>query len=113
MIFIVVKFNVLPECAEEWVKGVSDFTSAVREEPGNLWFEWSRGLENPNQFVLVEAFRDGRAGAEHVNSEHFKSAIARMPLMLAETPEIINVEVPGTTWSEMAEMSVPGRGLGA
>jgi len=113
MIFIVVKFNVRPECGDEWLDDVSDFTRAVRNEPGNLWFEWSRGVENPNQFVLVEAFRDAQAGAEHVNSEHFNSAIARLPAMLAEIPEIINVEVPGTTWSRMAEMSLPDRGPGA
>jgi quinol monooxygenase YgiN len=112
MIFIVVKFNVRPEYADEWVDGASEFTRAVREEPGNLWFEWSRSVENPNQFVLVEAFRDARAGSAHVNSEHFKTAIAQLPAMLAETPEIINVEVPGTTWSPIAEMSVPEQDSG-
>ena len=71
---------------------------------GNLWFEWSRSVENPNQFVLLEAFRDGEAGAEHVGSEHFKAAIRELPALLAEIPHIVNVEVPGPEWAGPAEM---------
>jgi quinol monooxygenase YgiN len=108
MIFIVVKFKVRPECTDEWVERLSDFTTATRQEPGNLWFEWSRSVEDPNQFVLLEAFRDADAGAEHVGSEHFKAAIREQPSMLAAIPEIVNVEVPGTDWSQLAEMSVKG-----
>jgi quinol monooxygenase YgiN len=43
-----------------------EFTEATRAEPGNLWFEWSRSLDDPMEYVLVEAFRDGDAGAAHV-----------------------------------------------
>ena len=59
----------------------------------------------PHQFVLVEAFRDGEAGGAHVNSDHFKTAMAWMPEVIAEKPEIINVEVPGDGWSRMAELT--------
>jgi quinol monooxygenase YgiN len=109
MIFIVVKFTVRPEFGDDWVERVSGFTTATRDEPGNLWFEWSRSVENPNQYVLVEAFRDGEAGARHVGSEHFKAAIRELPSLLSGVPAVVNVEVPGTEWSELAEMSVPER----
>jgi quinol monooxygenase YgiN len=109
MIFIVAKFLVRPEYADEWIERVGDFTTATRQEPGNLWFEWSRDVENPNQFVLLEAFRDGQAGGEHVGSEHFKAAIRELPAMLSEIPQIVNVEVPGTEWARLAEMAVPDR----
>src|ERR1700737_1252551 len=107
MIFIVVKFTVRPEYSEEWIDLVGDFTLATRREPGNLWFEWSRSVENPNQFVLLEAFRDGDAGGEHVHSEHFKAATEQLPPLLVKTPEIVNVQVPGDDWSALAEISVP------
>lgn len=106
MIFIVVKFTLRPEFSDQWLDRVSDFTQSTRREAGNLWFEWSRSADNPDQFVLLEAFRDADAGAEHVSSEHFKAAIREQPFMLARVPEIINVEVPGTGWSRLAEMSV-------
>jgi quinol monooxygenase YgiN len=112
MIFIVVKFTTLPEHRESWLSEVDAFTQATRAEPGNLWFEWSRSVDDPDQFVLVEAFRDGEAGGAHVGSEHFRAAMRLMPPMLAKTPEIVSTEVPGTGWSEMGELTVPERGNG-
>lgn len=106
MIFIVVKFTVKPEHRDAWLDRVRPFTEATRAEAGNLWFDWSHSVDDPDQFVLVEAFRDADAGGAHVGSQHFEDAMALMPPMLARTPEIVNVEVPGDGWSEMGELSV-------
>jgi quinol monooxygenase YgiN len=103
VIFIVVKFDVLPEYSDRWTDLVSEFTKSTRREPGNLWFEWSRSVEKPNQFVLLEAFRDGDAGVEHVTSDHFKAAMELLPGLLASVPDIVNAEVAGTEWSKLAE----------
>ena len=107
MIFIVVKFPVRSECVDDWLDTVDGFTQATRAEPGNLWFEWSRSVDDPSTFVLLEAFRDAAAGAEHVNSAHFKAATAELAAYLVKTPEVVNVEVPGDDWSVLAEMTVP------
>ena len=104
MIFIVVKFAVRPDVADQWLARVASFTAATRAEPGNLFFEWARSVERPHQFVLLEAFRDRAAGAAHVHSEHFQAAMAWMPDAISERPEIIHVEVPGDGWSTMAEL---------
>lgn len=109
MIIIVVKFKVLDEYADQWLDKVRPFTEATRSEPGNLWFDWSRSVDDPNEFVLVEAFRDGDAPSEHVNSQHFKDAMELMPPMLAATPRIINAPVEGDEWSAMGELEVPER----
>ena len=42
MIFIAVKFTVRPEHDADWLDLVRDFTEGTRNEPGNLFFEWSR-----------------------------------------------------------------------
>ena len=105
MILIVVKWTIRPEYAEQWLDVVRDFTEATRNEPGNLFFEWSRSVDSPNQYVLIEAFADGDAGAAHVSSDHFKTAIATLPDYVASKPDIINAEIPNTGWSEMAEVS--------
>lgn len=47
MIFIVVKFETKPEWTDRWPELVAAFTAATRAEEGNLWFEWSRSLDNP------------------------------------------------------------------
>jgi quinol monooxygenase YgiN len=105
MIFIVVKWSVRPEKADDWLSIVNDFTNDTRAEPGNLFFEWSRSVDDPNTYVLVEAFADGDAGSAHVNSAHFKKAIDELPASVASTPQIVNVEIPDAQgWSEMAEV---------
>ncbi len=108
MIFITAKFRVLPEHADQWPEIVRDFTRAVRDEPGCLWFDWSRSVENSEEYVLVEAFRDGDAGAAHVQSEHFRTAQQTLPRYLAETPRVVNVNVEQDDWALLGEMAVPG-----
>ncbi|EFV12086.1 putative quinol monooxygenase [Segniliparus rugosus] len=107
MIFIVVKFLTADDHAEAWPDHVREFTEATRAEPGNLWFEWSRSLENPREYVLVEAFRDEEAGSAHVNSQHFAKAQRDLTPLLATTPKVVSERVGAAGWSELAEMSVP------
>lgn len=106
MIFITAKFRVHPEHADQWPEIAADFTAATRNEPGCLWFDWSRSIENPAEYVLVEAFRDEDAGAAHVQSDHFRAARQKLPQYLDETPRIVNATVPQDGWSELGEMSV-------
>lgn len=106
MIFITAKFPVKPEHADEWPQLSRSFTEATRAEEGCLWFDWSRSLDDPNVYVLVEAFRDDAAGAAHVQSGHFRTATSELPRYLARTPDIVNANVPGTEWSELGEMAV-------
>jgi quinol monooxygenase YgiN len=108
MIFITAKFKIRPEDADRWPQIAAEFTEASRNEPGCLWFDWSRSLADPREYVLVEAFRDDAAGAAHVQSAHFKQAQRSLPPHLAETPRIINVTVPQDDWSRLGEMAVPG-----
>jgi len=109
MIFITVKFEVRPEDADRWPEITRAFTKATRAEPGCLWFDWSRSVDNPNEYVLVEAFRDGDAGAAHVQSAHFKTAQRELPSHLVATPRIVHMEIPQDDWSELGELTVkPG-----
>jgi quinol monooxygenase YgiN len=108
MIFITAKFRVRPEDADRWPEIAREFTQATRSEPGCLWFDWSRSLDDPTEYVLVEAFRDGEAGGEHVKSEHFRTAQKTFPPHLAETPKVVNVEVPQDDWSPLGELAVDG-----
>lgn len=105
MIFIVVKFNVKSDWSDRWLDMTREYTEATRSEPGNLWFDWSRSVDNPNEFVLVEAFQDD-AASDHVNSEHFKQAMKEMPEALVETPKIISRQIEGSDWDRMGELAV-------
>ena len=106
MIFITAKFKIKPEAADRWPEISAPFTAATRNEPGCLWFEWSRSLDDPDEYVLVEAFRDGDAGATHVQSDHFKQAQQDLPAHLVATPKIVSQTVDQDGWSELGEMAV-------
>lgn len=106
MIFIVVRFETKPEWTDRWPELVAEFTEATRAEEGNLWFDWSRSLDDPAEYILVEAFRDSEAGSAHVSSDHFKTAMRELPQALAATPRIISQTLEATDWSKMGEMLV-------
>jgi quinol monooxygenase YgiN len=105
MILIVVKFEVKPEFVDRWIELTRPFTEATRNEQGNLWFDWSLSLENPEEFVLIEAFQDDAAEA-HVTSEHFQQAMKDMKPALKSTPKIISRTVDGQGWDEMGELQI-------
>ncbi|STC70003.1 putative quinol monooxygenase [Corynebacterium pilosum] len=106
MILINVRFRPLPEHVEDFREKVADFTEASRAEDGCLFFDWFRNTDDPNEYILVEGFKDDAAEA-HVNSEHFKAAQELFPTLLTETPQIINTLIEGKTeWDEMAEFQV-------
>jgi len=106
VIFIVVKFQVKPESIPVWLDVTKPFTKATRQEPGNLWFEWYRSVDRPDEYVLVEAFQDGEAGAAHVNSEHFKAGLDAMRAHLLHTPLIVSQTVVQDGWNKMGELPI-------
>lgn len=105
MIFICVKWKVKPEHVEQWPELTREFTEATRAEPGNIFFEWSRSLDEPDTYVLIEAFKEDAAEA-HVTSDHFRKAQADLPQYLTETPKVRNVVMPGDHWDELGEFTV-------
>lgn len=105
MILINVKFPVKPEIADRWPEIAREFTEATRAEPGNKWFEWSRSVEDPNLYVLLEAFTD--EGAQpHVDSPHFRKMRDEFPQYLAATPQIVSQQVDVDGWGPMGELQV-------
>ena len=105
MILIVVKFPVRPDRADEWPALRDEYTRAVRSEEGNLFFEWSQSLEEPDTHVLVEGFRDAAAGASHVGTQAFKDFVEKAPDYVAAQPRIIYVDAPDVSgWGPMGEI---------
>lgn len=105
MYFIVVKFPVKDESVDQWPEIVADYTRACRAEEGNLFFEWSRSLDNPNEFILVEGFTNEGAAA-HVASPHFQQGIDAMRPHLTATPKIVSRQIDGDGWDEMGELRI-------
>ncbi|WP_349827208.1 putative quinol monooxygenase [Brevibacterium litoralis] len=105
MYAITVKFTVKPESVDSWPEIVRPFTEATRAEEGNLWFEWSKSLENPQEYILIEAFTDEGA-APHVQSGHFSAGLETMKPHLESTPQILSRQVEGDGWDTMGELQI-------
>ena len=104
MILIVLKIPIQPDRRDDWLAGIQRYTEDVRQEPGNLSFECFESIETPNQFVVVEGFESREAGDAHVQTDHFKDFMVWFPKVIAGAPKIVNVELPGEGWTEMAEL---------
>jgi quinol monooxygenase YgiN len=105
MIFITAKFQVRPEDADRWMNVVADFTRGDPERAGLPVVRLVRSVDDPNEYVLIEAFRDNHAGTAHVRSDHFREAQKTLTPHLAETPRIINMTIPQDDWSRLGEMA--------
>ena len=103
MILIVVKQPVRAKYADDFPNLMAEFTKATRAEEGCISYDWYRSAEDPNLYVLVELYKDEAAGKAHVESDHFKASCEVMPRWLSAAPEIINVQVPGDSWSAVSE----------
>lgn len=103
MILIVVKNKVREKYADDWPELVAEFTAGSRAEPGCISFEWFRAADDPNEWLLVEVFRDAAAGEAHVQSEHFAKASNDMRRWLAAVPQIIHIEGEGDGWGAVGE----------
>jgi quinol monooxygenase YgiN len=104
VILIVLKASIKPDKREEWLKGITSYTAAVRSEPGNVSFDFYENAQDSNEFVIVETFRDGDAGGAHVATEHAQNFFPWMGGVVTRKPYINYQDLDGDAWNEMAEV---------
>ena len=110
MIFITAKFRMNPSMPRVARTSPRPFTTATRAEPGCLWFDWSRSVEDPGEYVLVEAFRDADSGGAHVQSGHFAEHERELPPLPGGDAEDHQPAVDQDDWSELGELAVDPAG---
>jgi quinol monooxygenase YgiN len=83
----------------EWVEAFKQATVAnarqSRREPGIARFDCLQQLDDPSRFVLVEAYRDANAPAQHKETRHYqiwREAVA--PMMAEPRASVKFVPVP-------------------
>jgi quinol monooxygenase YgiN len=105
VILIVLKVKIRPEKRNEWLAGIKQYTADVRQEPGNVSFDYYENSENPNEVAIIETFADSDAGSAHVATEHAQKFFPFMSRVVSEKPKINYQDLAGEAWSEMAEVS--------
>ena len=92
MILITVKFPIREDKLEEWRELSAYYAKSVNEEPGCVFFEFSKSLTEPDTFVCIEGFRDSEAGGEHMKQAHVERFMSQMPDIVSAQPQIIYVD---------------------
>jgi quinol monooxygenase YgiN len=105
VILIVLKVKIKPAKREDWLAGIKEYTDNVRAEPGNVSFDFYESGTTPNEFAIVETFRDGDAGSAHVQTEHAQNFFPWMGTVVAERPKINYQDLDGEAWNDMAEVT--------
>jgi quinol monooxygenase YgiN len=109
MLTITIRFLVRPEWMDRWLDLVGEFTEATRAEDGNLWFWWSRSVDDPCVFYLMEGHRESTV-EEHLSSPLIPKIQREWPEALVETPRVLMTTIPGEEeWPELSLLPVPPR----
>ena len=105
MILIVVKFPIRPDKRDEWEQVREAHTKGARAEEGCLFFGYSQSVDDPNEYVCVEAFRDNDAAGHHVSTQAFKDFVDQMPDIVSAHPQILNVTIDHPGFGPMGEIA--------
>ena len=104
MILINIKMQIRPEKMEEWLALADSYAKDVNSEEGCLFFQFARSLTDDSEFVCIEGFRDGEAGAAHVGHSYAKNFFDTTPDLVAVQPQIIYIDTPHDGFGPMGEI---------
>lgn len=72
MLVVLVNVHIKSGYEEDFKKASIANAQLSLKEPGIARFDVIQDRENPNQFVLIEVYRDDAAPALHKETEHYK-----------------------------------------
>ena len=82
MYVVVVNVSVKPEAVEAFIAATRENHLGTRTEPDNLRFDVLRRTDDPNRFVLYEAYLSEGGFAAHQQTAHYgKWKVAVTPMM--------------------------------
>jgi len=108
VLVITIRFTVHPEWTDHWPGLVREFTEATRAEEGNAWFRWSRDVEDPTVFYLMEGHRETGV-EEHLRSPLIPKIQREWPQALVGTPLVLKTSASGNGWKPLDLLPVPPR----
>lgn len=79
-----VHVHVKPESRAAFIAASVKNCAASVQEPGNLRFDLLESAEDPNYFILYEAYEDSAAAAAHKETAHYLEWREAVAPMMAE-----------------------------
>ena len=84
MLVVHVHVHVKPESVAAFIEATRRNSEASLQEPGVARFDVVQQADDPNRFVLIEAYRDSAATAAHKETDHYKVWRDAVEPMMAE-----------------------------
>ena len=91
MLIVHVHVHVKSEYLEAFRAATVQNARASRNEPGIARFDVLQESDNPQRFILVEAYRTEDAPAAHKESEHYKTWRETVAPMMAEPRQSVKL----------------------
>jgi autoinducer 2-degrading protein len=101
MLIVHVHVRVKPEALEAFKAATLENARQSVREPGIARFDVVQQSDDPERFVLVEAYRDANAPAAHKETEHYKRWRDAVESMMAEprrSVRFINIHPDDDAW---------------
>lgn len=68
---VIARYRTRPGTTEEILTAIGQLARASRREPGNISYEFFRGVEDERQIVILEAYRSSEDFDAHRITPHF------------------------------------------
>lgn len=101
MLIVHVHVHVLPEAVQAFAEASAENARNSIQEPGIARFDVVQQADEPTRFVLVEAYRNDQAPAQHKETAHYKKWRDAVEKMMAEPRTSVKfreVFPPGERW---------------
>lgn len=86
MITVIAHYTAAAGAADAVRELLARHAAASRAEPGCLQFDARQGIDNPDEFALVERYESQAAFAEHRRTPHFRRNVETELVALLTAP---------------------------
>lgn len=96
MITFIAKLTVRPENAPAFEALMTHVTKlTLAREPGVAYYAWSKGVDEPDTYLVVEVYEDVAAQAAHMQTAWVKDSLPESAALIEGKPEIRQYVTPG------------------
>ena len=97
MITYIAQLPIKPEHQADFEAMMDDICATIKaNEPGVPYYAWSKSLEDPNLYLVVEVYKDVESHTAHMETPWVKESLPKSGAMLGGKPDIKQYVTPGS-----------------
>jgi len=86
MYMMIVNIPVKADEHDKFIEVTEENAKHTRKEEGAISFDLYQQADNPNEFILIEIYKNEEASKAHQESDHFKKWIEVAPPLMDGSP---------------------------